>query len=137
METVINEHNELIATRVPPGDRWQLVGDVKKQVWPTLTDVLEAYLNKTGFKGEYRLDPLSSKLYAIQTTVGNVDAVSVVEVSGIALNTSVGSVIITGSANVSVTGISLNSSIGNIAVTPWSEVDLDVNNTWTEVDLAA
>ena len=68
METVINEHNELIATRVPPGDRWELVGDVKKQVWPTLTDVLEAYLNKTGFKGEYRLDPLSSKLYAIQTT---------------------------------------------------------------------
>ena len=68
METIINEHNELIATRVPPGDRWELVGDNKKQVWPTLTDVLEAYLNKTGFKGEYRLDPLSSKLYAIQTT---------------------------------------------------------------------
>ena len=55
METVINEHNELIATRVPPGDRWKLVSDPKKQVYPTLTETLEAFLHKTGFKGEYRL----------------------------------------------------------------------------------
>ena len=68
METVINEHNELIATRVPPGDRWKLVADPKKQVYPTLTETLEAYLNKTGFKGEYRLAPLKSELYAISTT---------------------------------------------------------------------
>ena len=68
METVINEHNELIATRVPPGDRWKLVADPKKQVYPTLTETLEAYLHKTGFKGEYRLDPLGSKLYAIKTS---------------------------------------------------------------------
>ena len=54
METVINEHNELIATRVPPGDRWKLVQDPKKQVHPTLTECLEALLHKTGFKGEYR-----------------------------------------------------------------------------------
>ena len=68
METVINEHNELIATRVPPGDRWKLVADPKKQVYPTLTETLEAYLNKTGFKGEYKLAPLKSELYAISTT---------------------------------------------------------------------
>ncbi len=68
METVIKERNELIATRVPPGDRWELVDDPKRIVYPTLTDVLEAYLNKTGFKGEYRLDPVNSKLYAVQTT---------------------------------------------------------------------
>jgi hypothetical protein len=68
MEKVINEHNQLIATRVPPGDRWQLVDDSRRQVHPTLTETLEAYLNKTGFKGEYRLDPMGSKLYAIQTT---------------------------------------------------------------------
>ena len=41
METVINEHNELIATIVPPGDRWKLVADPKKQVYPTLTETLE------------------------------------------------------------------------------------------------
>ena len=68
MEKVINEHNQLIATRVPPGDRWQLVDDSRRQVHPTLTETLESYLNKTGFKGEYRLDPMGSKLYAIQTT---------------------------------------------------------------------
>ena len=68
METVINEHNELIAIRVPPGDRWELVDDSKRQVIPTLTEALEAYLNKSGFKGEYRLDPMGSKLYAIHST---------------------------------------------------------------------
>ena len=67
METVINEHNELIAVRVPPGDRWKLVSDPKKQVHPTLTETLEAFFHKTGFKGEYRLAPLSSELYAIST----------------------------------------------------------------------
>ena len=41
MEKEIKEHNELIATRVPPGDRWELVADSKKQVHPTLTDTLE------------------------------------------------------------------------------------------------
>ena len=68
MEKVINEHNQLIATRVPPGDRWELVEDPKRQVIPTLTETLEAYLNKSGFKGEYRLDPMGSKLYAIHST---------------------------------------------------------------------
>jgi hypothetical protein len=68
MEKVINEHNQLIATRVPPGDRWELVDDSKRQVIPTLTEALETYLNKSGFKGEYRLDPMGSKLYAIHST---------------------------------------------------------------------
>ena len=58
METKVIEHNELIATRVPPGDRWTLVDDSKKIIHKTLTDALEAYLTSTGFKGEYRLAPL-------------------------------------------------------------------------------
>jgi len=67
MEKKIVEHNELIATRVPPGDRWSLVGDPKKEVFKTLTDTLEAFLTQTGFQGAYRLDPINSKLYAIQS----------------------------------------------------------------------
>jgi len=67
MAKKIEEHNELIATRVPPGDRWVLVGDPKQEVFTTLTDALEAFLHQTGFKGSYRLDPMDSKLYAIQT----------------------------------------------------------------------
>ena len=68
METKVVEHNELIATRVPPGDSWVLVDDDKKIIHKSLTDTLEAYLNKTSFKGEYRLAPLDSKLYAIKTS---------------------------------------------------------------------
>ena len=65
----IIEHNELIARRVPPGDKWRLVANEPDgTVHKTLTDTLEAYMVKTGFKGEYRLAPLQSKLFAISTT---------------------------------------------------------------------
>jgi hypothetical protein len=67
MEKQIVEHNQLIANRIPPGDRFSLVGDPKKEVFNSLTDTLEAYFHKTEFRGEYRLDPLNGKLYAIQT----------------------------------------------------------------------
>ena len=30
MSTKLTEHNQLIATRVPPGDKWTLVDDKKK-----------------------------------------------------------------------------------------------------------
>tara|TARA_R110000772_G_C13177892_1_gene427728 strand:- start:455 stop:727 length:273 start_codon:yes stop_codon:yes gene_type:complete len=68
MEKKTVEHNELIATRVPPGDRWSLQGDSRKEVFSNLTDTLEAFYHQTGFTGAYRLDPLDSKLYAIQTS---------------------------------------------------------------------
>ena len=68
MKTKVVERSELIATRVPPGDRWTLVDDSKKIIDKSLTDALEAYLNTSGFKGEYRLAPLDSKLYAIKTS---------------------------------------------------------------------
>ena len=68
METKVTEHNELIATRIPPGDRYSLVNDPKEIVYTSLTDTLEAYVIKTGVKGEYRLAPLDSKLYAIKTS---------------------------------------------------------------------
>ena len=68
MKTKVVERNELIATRVPPGDRWTLVDASKKIIHKSLTDALEAFLNTSGFKGEYRLAPLDSKLYAIKTS---------------------------------------------------------------------
>ena len=68
MKTKVIERNEVIATRVPPGDRWSLVEDPKKVIHKSLTDTLEAYLGVTSFKGEYRLAPLDGKLYAIKTT---------------------------------------------------------------------
>lgn len=64
--TKITEHNELIATRVSPGDRWILVNDPRKVIYASITETLEAYFNVCQFKGEYRLAPLESKLYAIK-----------------------------------------------------------------------
>ena len=58
----------LIARRVPPGDKWRLVANEPDgPVHNTLTDALEAYMTKTGFRGDYKLAPLKSELYAIQT----------------------------------------------------------------------
>ena len=69
MEKIITNQYILIARRVPPGDKWRLVANEPDgPLHKTLTDTLEAYMVKTGFKGEYRLAPLKSELYAISTT---------------------------------------------------------------------
>jgi hypothetical protein len=60
------EYNELIATRVPPGDQWVLVGDKSKVIHKSLTDALEAWFEKNQIKAEFRLAPLDSKLYVIR-----------------------------------------------------------------------
>lgn len=62
---MIEESLELIATRIPPGDNWELTID-KGNIITGLVDTLTTYLRKTGFKGEYRLAPLDGKLYAIK-----------------------------------------------------------------------
>jgi hypothetical protein len=67
METQVVETLELIANRVPPSDRWILVGDTKKVVHPSLTDALEAWFDKNQEQVEFRLAPLDSKLYVIRT----------------------------------------------------------------------
>jgi hypothetical protein len=61
------EYLELIATRVPPSDRWTLVGDKSKVVHKSLTDALEAWFEQNQEKAEFRLAPLDSKLYVIRT----------------------------------------------------------------------
>ena len=67
-ETQIIEDLVLIARRVPPGDRWRLVSEEPDgAIHVTLTDALEAYMRKSGFKGDYKLAPMKSELYAIAT----------------------------------------------------------------------
>jgi hypothetical protein len=61
------ECNELIATRVPPGDQWVLVNDKSKVIHKSLTDALEAWFEANQEKAEFRLAPLDSKLYVIRT----------------------------------------------------------------------
>ena len=66
MKTEKIEHNELIATRVPPGDRWSLTDDNSTQVYPSITDTLEAWFARNGEKVEFRLAPIDGKLFAIR-----------------------------------------------------------------------
>lgn len=65
METKVEEFYEIIANRVPPGDRWTLVGD--KTIYNSITEALEAWFAKTGEKAEFKLAPLAGKLYVIRT----------------------------------------------------------------------
>ena len=60
-KTKIVEENELIATRIPPGDNWDVDG-VKIE---GLVMALTQYMRKNKFKGHYRLEPLNGKLFAI------------------------------------------------------------------------
>jgi hypothetical protein len=60
------EYNELIATRVPPGDQWVLVNDRNKVIHKSLTDALEAWFEMNQEKAEFRLAPLDSKIYVIR-----------------------------------------------------------------------
>ena len=63
--TELEETKVLIAIRQPPGDRWQLADEPQGKIYTNLTDVLETYMQKSGFKGDYRLAPLKGDLYAI------------------------------------------------------------------------
>ncbi len=69
MKTEQVEYNELIATRVPPGDQWVLVNDKNKVIHKSLTDALEAWFEANQEKAEFRLAPLDSKLYVIRSEV--------------------------------------------------------------------
>lgn len=63
MET--KEKTVLIANRMPPGDRWQLVDDTTGTIHLSLTETLEAFFQKVQTPYEFRLAPLKGKLYII------------------------------------------------------------------------
>jgi hypothetical protein len=67
MQTEKVEYNELIATRVPPGDQWVLVNDKNKIIHKTITDALEAWFDQNQEQVEFRLAPLDGKLYVIRS----------------------------------------------------------------------
>ena len=64
-EILIEEEKVLIATRVPPGDNWELAIDQGTTI-EGLVMALTQYMRKTKFKGHYRLEPLNGKLFAIK-----------------------------------------------------------------------
>ena len=62
------ENKQLIAKRVPPGDRWSLVADPSSVVHESLTDTLEAYFQKTRFNAAFKKAVLGGALYAVERT---------------------------------------------------------------------
>jgi hypothetical protein len=60
------ENKQLIADRVPPGDRWALTADPSKVIYESITEALEAYFQQTRFNAAFYLDPLGGKLYAVK-----------------------------------------------------------------------
>ena len=61
-ETV--EQKQLIAKRVPPGDRWALINE-PNIVISSLTEALEKYFQQTKFNKAFYLDPLGGALYFV------------------------------------------------------------------------
>jgi hypothetical protein len=60
------EKNIKIADRVPPGDKWQVIG--VKEIQLSLTDALNAYYEVASVKPQaFRLEPMNGSLYMITT----------------------------------------------------------------------
>jgi hypothetical protein len=54
---------KLIAKRVPPGDRWQLLDEEK--IYSSLTETLEAHFAKVQKAYDFKLSPLKGEIYII------------------------------------------------------------------------
>jgi hypothetical protein len=82
MNTETIEAPDLIAIRVPKGDRWKLVDYPDMGIHESLAEALSAYCRQTNFTGSYKLSPLEpqtpkdgspkGKLYAIKQMVREV-----------------------------------------------------------------
>ena len=99
----------------------------------------------TGIQGTFSIGTITLEQTTTETVTGQTMTMTLGEegqatkypVTGSTMTGSIGSVTIVGTAGIDVTGIQMSTNIGNVIVTPWSEVNLGVSNTWTEVDLAA
>jgi hypothetical protein len=76
---------------------------------------------------------------ALSITLGNAEAIpnTLVNVTGQALTLAIDNVVVVPGVEVDVVGQSLTTAIGSVGIIAWSNVDPDVVNIWTEVDIAA
>ena len=99
----------------------------------------------TGIQGTFSIGTITLEQTTTEPVTGQTMTMTLGEegqatkypVTGSTMTGSIGSVTVVGTAGIDVTGIQISTNIGNVIVTPWSEVDLGVSNTWSEVDLAA
>lgn len=73
----------------------------------------------------------------LSVSIGDVEQNTIYDVSGIQAAISVGSVTTKADANVTLTGLGLTATAGSTSIFAWREIDPNVTNVWTEVDLAA
>lgn len=120
----------------------ELTSNVGQVVGGTRQDVPVSGIEATLTLGNFTLIQSTNESVTGQeltSSIGQVEEIpaQIVGVSGIQLTANIGSVTVTGNALVTPTGIELTSTAGSLNITSWQEVDLGVNNVWTEVDLAA
>jgi len=75
--------------------------------------------------------------FAAGLGVGTLDAVTLVDVTGIAMSANLGSVTIIGEGKVTLTGLGLTMAEGTNRTLIWNQVNTGTAPTWTEVDTAA
>ena len=100
----------------------------------------------TGISASASLGSISLQQSTFETVSGQALALSlgtpaeipgqIVGAESFTLTTSLGSTVVTGTANITLSGIGLTSNLGSTNVTAWAEIDPGVNNVWTEVDRA-
>jgi hypothetical protein len=75
--------------------------------------------------------------FAAGLGVGNLDAVTLADVTGIAMSANLGSVTIIAEGKVTLTGLGLTMAEGTNRTLIWNQVNTGTAPTWTEVDTAA
>ena len=75
--------------------------------------------------------------FAAGLGVGNLDAVTLVDLTGISMSANLGSVTVTAESNVILTGFGLTMAEGTNRTLIWNQVNTGTAATWTEVDTAA
>ena len=75
--------------------------------------------------------------FAAGLGVGTLDAVTLVDLTGISMSANIGTITAKGFANVSLTGFGLTMAEGTNRTLIWNQVNTGTAPTWTEVDTAA
>ena len=133
--TLIQSTNETAVGQSLSGNTGQVVAGTRQ-------DVPVTQFGMTSSLGSISLvqstnEPVTGS--ALSSSLGTIEEIpgQIIGLSGFNLPTGIGSVVATGTASTTVSGIGLTASIGTLNITAWAEIDLGVNNVWTEVDLAA
>lgn len=100
------------------------------------SNLITTYLGNNSITGDANVT-LSTNLLTV--SLGTVDAIpnTLVNVTGLSLNTTTGTVSLITDANVAVVGVSMIARTKGPYIVCWNVVNINVNNSWSVVDIAA